>query len=80
MKIEIEYTDKRTECYSADECCCKCKFHFEVYGHPWYNGQSIMDSIGIYVCTSFGAVDKTDDATVSGKHGICEMFMKREAN
>lgn len=61
--------------WDSNRCCCNCKYHKKIYGHPWVNGKSILTSLG-YCCTVFlhSTVEPADGVTASQRHGLCECW------
>lgn len=77
IKIEIIDATDRTKCSKTLEeptCCCNCKYNKTVNGHPWVNGQSILTTTGLRVCTY------SDEGSVilSHRHGLCEGWEQHE--
>ena len=89
MKITFDYKDPFRECFEETwgGCCCHCKSHMEVHKHCCHSpkpkgreGDCVCeDSLGFYVCTVFANMGdgETDKAHLSGKHGFCELFVRR---
>ena len=81
-KIKFRYLNINIKCGFEDEnlnaCCCKCIFHHEVFKHcchsPSQENCVCGESLGFYICNP----PEIESAYLSGKHGMCEMFTKRE--
>lgn len=55
---------------SEHECCCVCKHHYALFGHPDFNG-TVNTTVG-WVCFTqppggLGMIQST-------RHGMCELF------
>ena len=76
---EVCYMDKPDRIYGS-QCCCNCGNHFELKKHcASFDREGKTECIcneglGVYVCTCFG-----DRINISHKHGMCEMWRKKEA-
>jgi len=64
-----------TECsdYHPGECCCVCKHHYALGGHPWVNGISILHIVG-WVCVMPLSEGEKRYTHLAKPHGWCEMF------
>lgn len=63
------------------ECCCNCKYQFELFKHPWnkVNKGSIMESTNMYACTVQHEGVQTYQAVLHEDiKGLCEMFTKKD--
>jgi len=83
-RIQFTYYDN-SECMLDSEwkgCCCKCVHHFQVNKHccssPRGKGCVCGESLGFWVCATFAHQGDGDQANLSGEHGMCEMFIKRD--
>ena len=54
----------------AGECCCSCRNHMPIYSHPLADGKPIGHLFG------WACVNEFLGATLSGDHGICEIYEK----
>ena len=65
-------TNNQCQKLNWGNCCCECKYHYQIYSHPCVDGKS--DLFG-YVCIPPAFNGKGE---LSNEHGICEMFEKEE--
>ena len=87
MEIKFGYTESFDCCKEQwDGCCCECKSHVEVFKHCCHSPKEekdkerciCSDTLGFYVCTIWSDMDNEPKANLSGKHGFCECFVRRE--
>ena len=84
MKIEFEYLNSNIECNLNNKefgkwgCCCKCKFHHEVFKHCCHSPRKdecvCHESLNFYICDH----PEIDRINLSGKHGVCELYEERK--
>lgn len=61
-------------------CCCNCKFHVELFKHPWnkINKGSISESTGMYACiVQLDISDEHKGIIFEKDHGMCELHQWR---
>ena len=84
--ITFGYKEDDDACCESefDGCCCHCVSHKEVFKHCCQSphteeeGCVCSQSLGFYVCTIWSEMDNEPMANLSGKHGMCECFVRRK--
>ena len=69
-KSECQKNFKDGKGFKGGECCCNCKNHMPIYSHPWVDGKPCGNLFG------WACVNAFIGATLSGKHGLCEIHEK----
>ena len=63
-------------------CCCNCKYQIKLTCHPWNKnfGKGSMTQICGYACIATEEInyDKTIGFFTDNKHGMCELYMRKE--
>jgi hypothetical protein len=71
-----------------DGCCCICKHHIKLVGHPWNNheehkemGETIgFACLGLHRDDTWDGKEGIEEAIFhEGEHSICEMFEVKES-
>ena len=82
-RIQFQYLNSNKcnqEAIKKIYCCCRCAHHLEVFKHCCYNIRKddciCNESLGFYVCT-VREIHEGKRASISGKHGCCELFTER---
>jgi len=64
------------------DCCCNCTYQVELRCHPWNKnfGKGSMTQICGYACIATEEInyDKTIGFFTDNKHGMCELYMRKE--
>jgi hypothetical protein len=63
---------------SSGSCCCNCKYHRAIVGHPWNKSLATKSSITTVIGYGCTVPDMPAIVFFEKGHGMCEMHKRRE--